>query len=109
MKNDMSDKTLDAALDSQIVMPPGDLLKARILAAARNTAQDGVPANDRRRVSWKQISGIAATFIICGVIGWIGFAPNTEAISDTVYLEAALDLGVDDVYRWVEGEPEDGA
>lgn len=105
---------LDAALDSYAVKSPSDLLSARILNAAKTTAQDAPiatadtphAANDRAPLPWKRLGAVAAALLVALTIGIGTLSPlgSETAVDDGIYLEAALDLGVEDVYRWVEGE-----
>jgi len=109
-------KQLDAAL-SEPTASPSDLLSRRIMANL--PAQDGAPANDvsrARKINWR---AVAAVFVMLGAIGFATLSlqsPETMVPSEQiltaentteeteVWREAALDMGVDDVYDWVYSE-----
>lgn len=100
-------KRLDAAMSAAAVHPPSDLLARRIMANL--PAQDGAAANDMRparRFNWR---AIAASFVILGTIGVTTFSLQSPpavngAAEAEVWREAALDMGVDDVFDWVYSE-----
>ena len=97
------ENALDAILDSHSVSPPSELLRARILKAARSDA----PVSEQVKPLWHQRpivrrSAIAAAFVICAVIGLQILTP--PLVDDTaIWLDAANDLGIEDLYNWVEG------
>ncbi len=115
-ENLLSAKRLDAAL-SKPSAAPSDLLSRRIIANL--PAQDGTPANDvtpSRKISWR---AVAATFVMVGAIGFATLSlqsPETTAPTEQtltaentteeteIWREAALDMGVDDVFDWVYSE-----
>lgn len=108
---------LDAALHSAQAPMPSDLLRARILREAKTTAQDiptaltnyGMAANDRVKSPFKinatKWGAVAATLIICGALGFQALSPAavTTPVDDAIWQEAAADLGLTDLYGWVEG------
>lgn len=96
-----AENTLDAALDSHSVSPPSELLRARILKAARSDATKQV------KLLWHQHpmvrrGAIAAAFIMCAVIGLQTHTQPVTSDAD-IWLDAANDLGIEDLYNWVEG------
>ncbi len=100
----LSDKKLGAVLDSYQAPAPGDLLKARILKAADETTA-------RHKSFTKRYMPIAASLIAVCAVGFtalqvtgIGGQPEAEA-----WQEAALDLGFQDIYEWVETSGETAA
>ncbi len=100
----LSDKKLGAVLDSYQAPAPGDLLKTRILKAAGE-------ASAPRRSFVKYYISVAASFVAVCAIGFtalqvtgIGGQPEAEA-----WQEAALDLGFQDIYEWVETSSETAA
>lgn len=111
------ESALDAALHSVRAPMPSDLLRARILRDAKATPQDtptallhyGMAANDRVKSPFKinaaKWGAVAATLMICGALGFQVLSPSgvTTPTDDTVWQEAAADLGVTDLYSWVEG------
>lgn len=101
-------KRLDSALSNHHIHPPSDLLARRIMS--KLPAQDGAPANDTSRgfkFNWR---AVAATFAVLSAVGFTTLnmsapAPDDAATAETeVWREAALDLGVDDVFDWVHSE-----
>lgn len=109
-------KRLDTALSADVAAP-SDLLNRRIMANL--PAQNGAAANDvtsARKISWRAIS---AAFVMVGAIGFATLSlqsPDTTAPTEQtltaentfeeteVWREAALDMGVDDVFDWVYSE-----
>lgn len=105
-------KRLDAALKAQTQSPPSDLLARRIMAGL--PAQDEVAANDKggyNKVNWR---AIAAAFVVLGAVGFTALNTRSPAPADAViedntqeseiWREAALNMGVDDVFDWVYAE-----
>ncbi len=99
---------LDGALSQHHISPPSDLLARRVISNL--PAQDGAPANDTSlgfKFNWR---AVAATFAVLGAVGFTALnmsapAPDDAASAETeVWREAALDLGVDDVFDWVHSE-----
>jgi len=100
----LSDKKLGLKLDSFEAPAPSDLLKARILRAAGE-------ATAPRRSFMKHYMSIAASLVAVSAIGFatlqatggvdIGDQPEAE-----IWQEAALDLGFQEVYEWVETSDE---
>ena len=100
----LSDKKLGAVLDNYQAPAPSDLLKARILKAAGEVSAP-------RRSFAKRYMPLAASLIAVCAIGFaalqvtgIGGQPEAEA-----WQEAALDLGFQDIYEWVEESSETAA
>jgi len=97
----MEDKTLNAWLDSHQTPPPSSDLSARILAAT--TPEGSTVINNHSIVKW--IMPIAATILAICAVGFKGFAVfNNESAETALWQEAALDLGFDEIYDWVENE-----
>ena len=101
-------KRLDDALMREHISPPSDLLARRIMNQL--PAQEGVAANDTGRGGLMNWRAIAATFVLFGAVGFTALNMQAPAASDIsaaeteVWREAALDMGVDDVYDWVYAE-----
>jgi len=94
----LSDKKLGLRLDHYEAPAPSDLLKARILKTAGETAAP-------RRSYAKRYISIAASFVaVCA----IGFATlqvmNPDQPEAEIWQETALDLGFQDIYEWVESD-----
>jgi len=102
----MDDKILNIRLDSHQAPTPSADLSARILTAA---STDGRAANQNQRFA-KRFTPIAATLLAVSMVGFTGFnVINSNAIENdktetALWHEAALDLGFDDIYSWVESE-----
>ena len=99
---------LDSALSDHHMNPPSDLLARRIMS--KLPAQDGAPANDTSRgykFNWR---AVAATFAVLSAVGFTTLnmrppAPDDAIAAESeVWREAALDLGVGDVFDWVHSE-----
>ncbi|WP_371396085.1 hypothetical protein [Fretibacter rubidus] len=100
---------LDNALDSHVVAKPSDLLRARILKAAKaesktSTSPHGA-SNDRPRGKTNvfRFAAAAAALMVCAVVGYQTLSPSPTT-DQTIWVEAANDLGIEDLYAWVEGE-----
>ena len=108
MKKDitMSDADLDKALAAYQAPAPSDLLKARILKAA---AQESVesPAQIAQPSFMRRFAPIAATVLAVCAIGFTAMQQNSfaEDPDAAIWQEAALNLGLDDIYAWVEDTP----
>ena len=104
----MSDADLDKKLASYIAPAPSDLLKARILKAAqqeRHAEKIDAPA----RPFIRRFAPIAATIMAVCAIGFATLQINDPAEQPTeaeAWQEAALNLGFDDLYAWVEEDIE---
>lgn len=101
----MRDNDLDKRLESYQAPEPSDLLKARILKQAAKHAPaelaKPVPSNSK---SWpRRYMAIAASLLAVFVIGVAGLQLSQPDASEDVWLEAANDLGVSEIYAWVEG------
>lgn len=93
----MRDNDLNKRLGAYQAPEPSDLLKARILKRA--TAQ---PA---KRPSWtRRLMPIAACLMAVFAIGFAGLQLSQPDTTEDIWLEAANDLGVSEIYAWVEGE-----
>ena len=102
---------LEAAIGSTAVRAPSDLLPRRIMAnlpAQEPVAPKEIAANDMtpRKFNWRII---AAAFVIAGAVSVSTISlqnPPTEepAVDTEIWREAALDMGVDDVFDWVYNE-----
>lgn len=100
---------LDAQIDLAFaVSTPSDILSRRILKAAQvnetpHAANENIAKETRgRTVSKWRFAGIAAMALFA-----VGFAlyPNmSQPSEDDVWLEAAAELGFDDIYEWVQNE-----
>ncbi len=114
---ELLDTQLDAALQSYTVDAPSDLLAARILKMAKATPQQKQTFQDietgnirQENVLWREKRygfGIAALLLISltFAFGTLNFAPSdTESDTAEIWLEAAADLGMSDIYDWVEGQ-----
>jgi len=107
--NKLSETQLNAKLNTYQPAPHSDLLAGRILKTARATPQDTVvpaktyvPANDTRFKYWPRI---AAVCLIAFATTFSVMTLNPTSIpetDETVWQEAALQLGLDDIYDWVE-------
>ena len=98
----MREIDLNKRLESYQAPEPTDLLKARILNAARveNAATPPARASFTRR-----FMPIAASLIaICAIGFTVLQSPNTTKTETAAWQEAATDLGFDDIYDWVEAE-----
>ena len=96
----MKDTDLNKRLDAYQAPNPSDLLKARILKAAEPQANTSAS-----KPFSKRFMPIAASLVaICA----IGFATlqlgTTQKTESAAWQEAAIDLGFDDIYDWVEAE-----
>ena len=102
----MSDAKLDKVLAAYQAPAPSDLLKARILKAAQQERQ-GAPAQTAQPSLARRFAPIAATVLAICAIGFTAMQHNA-GIADpeaAAWQEAALDLGMDDIYAWVEETP----
>jgi len=102
----MDDKTLNKWLDTHQAPTPSAELGVNILAAA--SVKD-IPANQNQTFR-KRFMPIAATILAISMVGFTGFtilsgkAVETTETETALWQEAALDLGFDDIYNWVESE-----
>ena len=96
----MNEIDLNKKLDSYQAPEPSDLLKARILKAAKAEVAP-------QRASYaKRFMPIAASFLVIGMVGFgaLQVTQKTETEASTTWQEAATDLGFEDIYNWVEAE-----
>lgn len=102
----MKDIDLNKKLETYQAPEPSDLLKARILKASRTEAAIAAPT--RASFTRRFIPIAASLLAVCAIGFTILQSPNTaspEAMTETAaWQEAALDLGFDDIYDWVEAE-----
>ena len=102
----MDDKILDKWLEAQQAPDPRADLKARILAAA--TPVNSAPNTAKSFSLRKQLLPIAASILAIATVSLFGFnvvdsgGANVDTAEAEVWQEAALDLGFDDIYNWVE-------
>ena len=102
----MSDAKLDKVLAAYQAPAPSDLLKARILKAAQQESQD-VQTQIAQPSFTRRFAPIAAMVLAVCAIGFTVLEQNTP-INDpeaAAWQEAALNLGLDDIYAWVEETP----
>ena len=94
----MKDMDLNIKLDSYQAPEPSELLKARILKAAKTQ-----PA--QKRSFTRRFMPIAASLLaVCAVgLTTLQFTQTTET-ETAAWQEAAIDLGFEDIYEWVETE-----
>ena len=108
MKKDikMSDAELDKVLSAYQAPAPSDLLKARILKAAQQERADS-PVQPAQRSFTRRFAPIAATLLAVCAIGFTALQQGSsiEDPEAAAWQEAALDLGMDDIYAWVEETP----
>ena len=99
----MDDKILDKWLESHQAPTPSADLNARILAAVTSKVQ----ANDNHRAFTRRFLPIAATILAVSMIGITGINTVNDKNIETetaLWQEAALDLGFDEIYIWVESD-----
>jgi len=99
----MDDKILDKWLETHKAPMPSTDLNARILNAVTSDKQ----ANDNHRSFTRRFLPIAATLLAVSMIGVTGFNTVNDKNIETetaLWQEAALDLGFDEIYDWVESE-----
>jgi len=94
----MKDAELNKKLDSYKAPEPSELLKARILKAAKAEPATK-PAFTRRFMP------IAASLLAVCAIGLTTLQlTQTNETETAAWQEAAIDLGFEDIYDWVETE-----
>ena len=115
----MNDQDLQARLQSYSPAGPSDLLKIRILKMAEQTPQDKgeqdtvlpakpiaqndpAPKKVRRFGQMKWAAGLICAFSL-GMFALTQIDSGQAEQSD-IWQEAALELGVSDIYDWVENE-----
>lgn len=101
---------LDKILNSVKAPKPSELLKARILQAAKEQSRADsdishampVAANDN---IWKRWGALAAIALVAVVIG-MTVLPSTisEPTEAELWAENAKDIGYTDLYAWVQGD-----
>lgn len=95
----MDDKTLNKMLDSHVPPAPSSNLAARILSVSeQSNASVSKPF-------MKRYAPLAASLLAISLVGYTLFTPNQNSETETeVWQEAALDLGFDEIYNWVESK-----
>lgn len=95
----MNDDQLNQKLAS-LVPPAMSLnLQDRILAEAKAVPNSRVGSFSKRFIP------IAASILAICLIGYTVYQPSQNTQAETeIWQEAALDLGFDEIYSWVEGE-----
>ena len=97
----MKDTELNNKLEAYQAPQPSDLLKARILKAASTS---NVAALSRARFS-KRFMPIAASLLaVCAISFSVMQIQAPTEPQAAAWQEAALDLGFEDVFEWVEAE-----
>lgn len=103
----MRDTDLNNRLNTYKAPEPSDLLKARILKAAKaeNAALASTLAPVRTSFA-KRFMPIAASLVAVCAIGFaaVQVSQTHETETTAAWQEAATDLGFDDIYDWVETE-----
>ena len=98
----MKNVDLNNALNAYKAPEPSDLLKGRILRAARAQSDMAAPAQTSFT---KRFMPIAASLLAVCAIGFGVMQVSTPSEpAAAAWQEAALDLGFQDVYEWVETE-----
>jgi len=93
----MTDNDLNRRLDAYQAPEPSEMLKARILKQAAATSAK--PASWTRR-----FMPIAASLVAIFALGFAGLQLSQPVAANDVWLEAANDLGLSEIYIWVEGD-----
>ena len=102
-------RDLDAALDAARITPGTDMLKARILNAAKQpAAASPVPAN--AKPAGLRYRAVAAMMAVSFVFGFAGAnfvntgdpVEETTLTADSEWEAFAEDFGMADVYAWVD-------
>jgi len=113
----------EALLDTRLaeafaVSPPSDLLSRRILKAAQSSQSSGMSRAANENVATRHTAVMAGTkpkarkwrfaSIAAVILFAIGFSvyPNITPShqADEMWVEAATELGIDDIYEWVQSE-----
>ena len=104
----MDDKNLDKWLESyQAPKPNADLSERILAAAASKPISSEVPSVKTSYTFAKRFMPIAATLLAVTMVGFTGLSVlnSVNAKTETaLWQEAALDLGFDEIYNWVESE-----
>lgn len=104
--NNHSDLDLNAQLDSYHVAAPSDLLSARIAKAAIQVPQDAAPM---KRAPYAQLVAALTVMFAVGFGAYSVYDTIAVTEDESVWMEAATDLGVSDVYNWVYAEMDSGS
>lgn len=118
-RDDQNDeRVLDTLLGSYTVSPPSDLLASRILREAKRTKQDASTApltneglnasahsaHSKRAIKyWPRIAALVLVAFSVGIMTFNSLSPVSSG-DEAIWLEAANDLGMDEIYDWVENE-----
>jgi len=96
----MTEIDLNNRLNSYKAPEPSDLLKARILKAAK-----AEPSPARTSFTTRFMPIAASLLAVCAIgFGTLQFTQNSKTETVTAWQEAATDLGFEDIYDWVETE-----
>lgn len=87
---------------------PSDLLAARIRKAALVARPVDVPATRQPSRIWMRRIAAVAAVAVFGFVAITAMQP-TEPTDEAVWQTAAADMGVEDIYLWVQAEPEPAA
>ena len=99
-----TEAVLDEVLDYASTAEPSDILKARIMKAATGKVNT-LSKESAPRQYWKLAASFVAVLAIGGLT-YSAYTASTPTVSEdesAIWLEAANDLGVSDIYEWVEG------
>lgn len=112
------ERALETLLGSYTVSPPSDLLASRILREAKATEQDAPILNfeneslnasahsaySKRAIKyWPRIAALVLVAFSVGMVTLNSLSPVSSE-DEAVWLEAANDLGMNEIYDWVENE-----
>ena len=93
----MTDMNLNKKLDSYQAPEPSELLKARILQAAS--------AKPAEKLSFaRRFMPLATSLLTVCAIGLTTLQLTQTDAETAAWQDAAIDLGFDDIYDWVEAE-----
>ena len=96
----MTEIDLNNRLNSYKAPEPSDLLKARILKAAK---AEPIPVRASFTARFMPIA--ASLLAVCAIgFGTLQVSQNSETETVTAWQEAATDLGFEEIYDWVETE-----
>jgi len=95
------DARLEALLKTYTVQGPRNELNAQIMEHIKaNQVTSPEPANDRGAKKWMRFGAIAALFIVSISLAYTQWPAATD---DALWADAATDMGIDDLYEWVNG------
>jgi len=112
---DITDKDLDMRLAAYDAPEPSELLKARILKAAKVAPQDQVQDKFQDQITRapkrsfaKRYMGLAASLVAVSLVGFTGLQMTVNSDAATFDMaalqETATEFGFDEIYDWVESE-----